>query len=107
MIDIESDLSVKSQLRLSRTQRRLNIFSTKFYDPDYLGCADFHYLIAPRGIIWPGDLPPFWGLIDEYANMINQAVPKQVKRVTINALRVISKANTRDLMKIYGPICEK
>lgn len=68
LIDMENDLLVKSQLRLSRAQRRLNTFSTK---TSYLGCADFHYLMASRGIIWPGDLPPFWGLIDEYENMIN------------------------------------
>ena len=103
-IDIETDLLAKSQLRLSRAQTRLNIFSTKFYDPAYLGCANFHYLVPPRGIICPSELPPFWGLIDEYGNIVNQGVPKQVKKVTVNVLRAISRANTRDFMKICEAI---
>ncbi len=83
-------------------ERRLQVFSTKFHDPAYLRAADFHYLMAPHGLVWPGDLPPFWGLLDEHAEVVKQAPPKQVRRVTAHVLRAIGKANARDLMKACG-----
>lgn len=84
------------------TEHRLAVFSTKFHDPAYLRAADFHYLMAPHGLIWPGDLPPFWGLLNERSETLAEAPPKQVRRVTAHVLRAIGKANTRDLMKACG-----
>lgn len=84
------------------TERRLAVFSTKFHDSAYLRAADFHYLMAPHGLVWPGDLPPFWGLLNERAEMVAEAPPKQVRRVTAHVLRAIGQANTRDLMKACG-----
>lgn len=88
--------------RHKAAERRLATFSTKFHDPAYLRAADFHYLMAPHGLIWPGDTPPFWGLLNERCETVVEAPPKQVRRVTVHVLRAIGKANTRDLMKACG-----
>jgi hypothetical protein len=84
-------------------ERRLANFSIKFHDPAYLRAADFHYLMAPHGLIWPSDLPPFWGLLNESGEQLVAAPPKQVRRVTAHVLQAIGKANTRDLMKACHP----
>lgn len=82
--------------------RRLATFSIKFHDPAFLACADYHYLMAPDGLISASELPPFWGLLNEHGDMIVEAVPKQVPRNTVHVLRSIAKSNTRDLMKVCG-----
>lgn len=88
--------------RHQAAERRLAVFSTKFHNPAYLRAADFHYIMAPNGLVWPGDLPPYWGLLNEQAEVVAEAPPKQVRRVTAHVLRAIGKANTRDLMKSCG-----
>jgi hypothetical protein len=88
--------------KLEASERRLQGFSTKFHDPAYLRCADFHYIAAPHGLVWPHEMPPFWGLINERGETLAEAPPKQVRRVTTHILRNIAKANTRDLMKACG-----
>lgn len=88
--------------RYEAVKRRLATFSIKFHDPAYLRAADFHYLMAPHGLLWPGDLPPFWGLLNDRGERLVEAPPKQVRRVTPHVLRAIGKANTRDLMKVCG-----
>ena len=88
--------------RIAAKERTLERFSTKFHDPSFLACADYHYLAAPEGLITRAELPPFWGLIDENSRIVVPAVQKQVRRNTVHVLRAISKANTRDLMKACG-----
>ncbi len=88
--------------RLAAKQRSIARFSTKFHDPAFLACADFHYIMAPLNLIARSELPPFWGLIDETSQIVVSAVQKQVRRNTIHVLRAIAKANTRDLMKACG-----
>ena len=88
--------------RIASKKRTLERFSTKFHDPAFLACADFHYLAAPEGLITRAELPPYWGLIDENSRIVVPAVQKQVRRNTVHVLRAISKANTRDLMKACG-----
>lgn len=88
--------------RIDAKERTLERFSTKFHDPSFLACADFHYLAAPDGLIARAELPPFWGLINEKHQTIVPAVQKQVRRNTVHVLRAIAKANTRDLMKACG-----
>jgi hypothetical protein len=90
------------QKRLRAHEQRLESFSVKFHDPAYLRCADFHYLMAPHGLVWPHEMPPFWGLLNERGEVLSEAPPKQVRRVTAHILRNIAKANTRDLMKACG-----
>ena len=85
--------------RIAAKERLLLRFTTKFRDPSFLACADFHYVMAPSGLITRAELPPLWGLLNEYSETVVSAVQKQVKRNTIHVLRAISKANTRDVMK--------
>lgn len=82
--------------------RRMETFSTKFHDPAFLRCADYHYLMAPSGLLRPPEMPPYWGLLDDAGATVVEAPPKQVRRVTRNVLRAIARANTRDLMKACG-----
>ena len=88
--------------RIASKERTLERFSTKFHDPSFLACADYHYLAAPQGLVTRAELPPFWGLINEKSETIVPAVHKQVRRNTLHVLRAIAKANTRDLMKACG-----
>ena len=86
--------------RAEAAERRLANFSVKFHDSAYLRAADFHYLMAPHGLLWPSEMPPFWGLLNERGEQLVVAPPKQVRRVTAHVLRAIGKANTRDLKKM-------
>ena len=85
--------------RLAAKERAIVHFSTKFHDPSFLACADFHYIMAPQGLIARSELPPFWGLLNESSETVVSAVQKQIRKNTTHVLRVIAKANTRDLMK--------
>jgi hypothetical protein len=89
--------------KVKAAERRLVSFSIKFHDAAYLRAADFHYLMAPHGLVWPSELPPFWGLLNGRGEQLVPAPPKQVRRVTPHVLRAIGKANTRDLMKACQP----
>ncbi len=88
--------------RLDARTRSLETLSTKFHDPAFLACADYHYLMTPRNLLSRAELPPFWGLINEDSEEVYPAVQKQVPRNTIHVLRAIAKANTRDIMKACG-----
>lgn len=81
------------------TKKRIETLSTKFHDPAYLRCADYHYIMAPHRMIRTTELPDQWGLLNEQAETVVEAPHKQVKRVTQHVLRAIARANTRDLMK--------
>lgn len=80
-------------------RRRIKTLSTKFHDPAYLRCADYHYIMAPDRMIRVTELPDNWGLLNEKSAVVIEAPAKQVKRVTQQVLRSIARANTRDLMK--------
>ena len=81
------------------TKKRIDTLSTKFHDPAFLRCADFHYLITPHRMIRTTELPDQWGLLNERGETVVDAPLKHVKRVTQHVLRAIARANTRDLMK--------
>lgn len=81
------------------TKKRIETLSTKFHDPAYLRCADYHYIMAPHRMIRTTEVPDQWGLLNEYSEAVVEAPLKQVKRVTQHVLRAIARANTRDLMK--------
>ncbi len=100
--DATNDQLDKTNSQIEKINRRVSSFSTKFHNPAYLRAADFHYLMAPHGLIWPSDLPPFWGLLNGDAETVVEAPPKQIRRVTAHVLRAIGKANSRDLMKACG-----
>jgi hypothetical protein len=81
------------------TKKRIETLSTKFHDPAYLRCADYHYIMTPHRLIRTTEIPDQWGLLNERAETVVEAPLKQVKRVTQHVLRAIGRANTRDLMK--------
>ena len=88
--------------RLASHAKRVETFSTKFHDPRYLRCADYHYLVTPPGMIRPSEVPPHWGLLEGNGCLVVEAPLKQVRRVTQHVLRAIARAGTRDLMKACG-----
>lgn len=94
----ESDVEVVAK-KAESTRKRIDTLSTKFHDPAYLRCADYHYIMAPHRMIRTTELPEQWGMLNEYAETVVEAPLKQVKRVTQHVLRAIGRANTRDLMK--------
>ena len=94
----ESDVEVVAK-KAESTRKRIDTLSTKFHDPAYLRCADYHYIMAPHRTIRTTELPDQWGLLNEHAEAVVEAPLKQVKRVTQHVLRAIGRANTRDLMK--------
>lgn len=86
--------------KLERRERSLKTFSTKFHDPRYLACADFHCIMAPSGLIALSEVPPYWGVLDETGATVLAPMQKQVRRNTAHVLRAIAVANTRDLRKL-------
>lgn len=85
--------------KVESNKKRVESLSTKFHDPAYLRCADYHYLMAPHRLIRTTELPDQWGLLNDHSETVVDAPLKQVKRVTQHVLRAIARANTRDLMK--------
>jgi hypothetical protein len=98
LVVAESDVQVVSK-KSESTKKRMETLSTKFHDPAYLRCADYHYIMTPHRMIRTTELPDEWGLLNEHAETVAEAPSKQVKRVTQHVLRAIVRANTRDLMK--------
>lgn len=91
--------------KLERRTRSLKTFSTKFHDPRFLACADYHCIMAPAGLVSVTELPPYWGLLDGDGNTVVEPTLKQIRRNTTHVLRAISKANTRDIRKLcLGPL---
>ncbi len=88
------------QRRVNAHERRLATFSTKFHDPAFMACADYHYLMTPAGLLSPSEIPSLWGLINGECETVLEAVPKQVRRNTLHVMRAIAKANTRDFKKL-------
>ena len=86
-------------------RNRVNTFSTKFHDPRFMGIADFHYLIAPKGVVTRSSLPPQWGLLDETSVVAYPASPKEVRKntgIVSNFLRAIARSNTTSMMRSQG-----
>ena len=86
------------------------VYSTKFHDPKFMGIADFHYLIAPKGVVNRTILPPKWGLLDETSAVSFPAAPKEVRKNTgiiSNFLRAIARSNTTSMMRSQGMVFTK
>ena len=84
---------------------RLATYSIKFHDDRFLGIADFHYIIAPRRTISRRCLPPWWGLLDDTAEVVVAAPPKSIRKntgIVSNILRAIARSNTTSIMKAQG-----
>ena len=81
------------------------LFDTKFRDPKFMGIADFHYLIAPKGLVARSSLPPQWGLLDETPAVSLPALRKEVRKntgIVSNFLRAIARSNTTSMMHSQG-----
>ena len=88
-----------------RLRERLDTISTKFHDPRFLGIADYHYVMAPRGVVLAEMLPPQWGLLAPTAREIVPAPAKPVRKssgIMANALRAIARANATAMMRAHG-----
>ncbi len=86
-------------------RNRVATFSTKFHDPRFMGIADFHYLIAPKGVVTRGSLPPQWGLLDETSAVLLPAPRKDARKntgIVSNFLRAIARSNTTSMMRSHG-----
>lgn len=86
-------------------RNRVATFSTKFHDSRFMGIADFHYLIAPKGVVTRSSLPPRWGLIDEASELSLPAPRKDVRKntgIVSNFLRAIARSNTTSMMRSQG-----
>ena len=90
--------------RLERHAKRVSTLSVKFHDDAFLRIAHYHYIMAPRGLLRPSQLPPYWGLLDESPAVVVEAPVKQIRESTQHVLRAIARANTRDLMTACGQL---
>ena len=88
-----------------RLRERLATVSTKFRDPRFLGIADYHYIMAPRGAVLKEMLPPGWGLMEPGPIEIVAAPAKAIRKntgIVANVLRAIARADTTAMMRAHG-----
>ena len=86
-------------------RERVSTFSIKFRDPRFLAIADYHYVMAPRGLVPVKQMPPQWGLLDQTPREIIPAVRKDVRKtpgVMSNVLRAIARSGTTSMMRSQG-----
>ena len=98
--DLERLLQEQERLR-----ERLATVSTKFHDPRFLGIADYHHIIAPRGVVLSEMLPSGWGLLEAGPREIVAAPAKSVRKnssIMANVLRAVARANATAMMRAHG-----
>ncbi|MEC8911710.1 MAG: hypothetical protein VYC44_12050, partial [Chloroflexota bacterium] len=61
-------------------RNRVATYSTTFPDPKFMGIADFHYLIAPKGVVDRRNIPPLWGLLNETSGISLPAAEKKIRK---------------------------
>ena len=86
-------------------RQRLDRFSIKFGDPRFLSLADYHYIMAPSGLIRRHEVPPKWGLLNETPEVVVEAPCKDIRKntgIVSNIMRAISRANTVSMMRHAG-----
>lgn len=100
-----------------RLRARLATISTKFHDPRFLAIADYHYIMAPAGVVRAERLPPAWGLLAPGSDAAATPTPATSPQVVIpapaktirkdggimtNVLRAIARANAGAMMRAHG-----
>ena len=89
-----------------RTYReRVATFSVKFHDPRFLAIADYHYVMAPAGLVPAKQLPPQWGLLNDTPEVVVPAPRKEVRKnsgIISNVLRAIARSNATAMMRAQG-----
>ncbi len=86
-------------------KERLERFSIKFRDPRFLAVAEYHYLMAPAGLLQRHEIPPQWGLLDGTPSEVVPAPRKEVKKgsgIMANVMRAIARTNARSMMRHHG-----
>ena len=97
--------SDRLQQEAERLRERLATVSTKFHDPRFLGVAEYHYIMAPRGVVLAEMLPPDWGLLEPGPREVVAAPAKTVRKnggIMANVLRAIGRANAAAMMRAHG-----
>jgi len=88
-----------------RLRERLATVSTKFHDPRFLSIADYHYIMAPRGVVLAEMIPPGWGLLEPGPIEIVAPPAKAIRKntgIVSNVLRATARANTASMMRAHG-----
>ena len=88
-----------------RLRERLTTVSTKFHNSRFLAIADYHYIMAPRGVVLAEMVPPSWGLLEPGPIEIVAAPAKAIRKntgIVSNVLRAIARANTTAMMRARG-----
>ena len=88
-----------------RLRERLATVSTKFHNPRFLSIAEYHYLMAPRGVVLPETVPPRWGLLQPGPIEVLEAPSQSIRKntgIVSNVLRAIARANTTAMMRAHG-----
>ena len=101
---VNGDLA-RLEREAERLRDRLASISTKFHDPRFLAVADYHYVMAPAGVVLAERLAPGWGLLEPGPKEIIAAPEKAIRKnagIVSNALRAIARANTTAMMRVYG-----
>lgn len=102
--DAGSDRARLAQERL-RLNRRLESISTKFRNPRFLAIADYHYIMAPPGVVRAEVLPPGWGRLEPELREVVTAPAKAIRKnsgTIANVLRAIARANAVAMMRAHG-----
>ena len=88
-----------------RLRERLNTISTKFHDPRFLAIGDYHYIMAPAGVVPAEKLPSGWGLLEPGPREAVAAPAKSIRKndgIVSNVLRSIARANAATMMRAHG-----
>ena len=88
-----------------RLGERLATVSTKFHNPQFLGIADYHHIMAPRGVVLAEMLPNGWGLLEPGPREVVPAPAKTVRKnsgIMANVLRAVARANASAMMRAHG-----
>jgi|GEM_PF-7073541 hypothetical protein len=95
----ESDVEVVAK-KAESTRNRIDTLSTKFHDPTYLRCADYHYIMAPHRMIRTTELPNQMGAVKR-AGRDGRCGTAQAGQASYSTRFTGDRAgaNTRDLMK--------
>jgi hypothetical protein len=89
----------------ARLRERLTSVSTKFHDPRFLGIADYHYIMAPQGVVLAEMKPIDWGLLEPGPREVVPAPVKAIRKntgIVSNVVRAIARANSTAMMRAYG-----
>ena len=84
---------------------RVSTYSIKFHDPRFLAVADYHYVMAPSGLVPVKQMPPQWGLLDQTPREIIPAERKDVRKtpgIMSNVLRAIARSGSTSMMRTQG-----